>query len=189
MFVKSFFFFRDVCSLFVYPFTHFFLYLTCCFALQYDANSNGLLSASELQALLHEVGAKVSDTQFALFQEEMDLNRDGRIGRGEFIHAVAANRRHLENAANPRENNSVFGKLANMPDKAPVGPTEADRQYDADAKQAALAAVAWRRVLSFLAAHPEKAEQLEGLFGSADEDGGGTLTVHEVCTLASEVRF
>ena len=129
------------------------------------------------------MGAQVSDTQFALFQEEMDLNRDGRIGRGEFIHAVAANRRHLERAANPRENKSVFGKLANMPDKAPMAAASAadqQRQEDAQAKQAALAAVAWRRVLSFLAAHPDKAEQLEGLFGSADEDGGGTLTVHEV---------
>ena len=46
--------------------------------------------------------------------------------------------------------------------------------------QSALAAVAWRRVLSFLAAHPDKAEQLEGLFGRADRDGDGTLTVHEV---------
>jgi len=46
--------------------------------------------------------------------------------------------------------------------------------------QSALAAVAWRRILAFLAAHTDKAEQLEGLFGRADRDGDGTLTVHAV---------
>ena len=150
----------------------------CAFVSQYDANANGLLSASELRALLREMGAQVSDTQFALFQEEMDLNRDGRIGRGEFIHAVAANRRHLERAANPNQNYSTI--TASTPG-APQAGSNNSSMPSAGAVTASGAATgaggsstaAWQKVLSHLQQVPSAAAAIEALFDGLDTNRDG----------------
>jgi Ca2+-binding EF-hand superfamily protein len=188
---------------------------------KFDANSNGLLSRADLKALLAKAGAELSDTQFALFRDGMDLNSDGRIGRGEFIHAVEANRRELTSAKAPRQlNTSLLGKYSNQTQAPqprviaaasavqPQSLSRVPRKYTSSTYAAAVpamtatlgddgegadtsdatAAVAWRRVLTFLAANPQSAQAVEALFERADLDGSGTLTVNEVQQICLKVQ-
>jgi Ca2+-binding EF-hand superfamily protein len=154
---------------------------------KFDANSNGLLSRAELKALLAKAGAQLSDTQFALFRDGMDLNSDGRIGRGEFIHAVEANRRELASAkAPPQPNTSLLGKYSNQT-QAPRYPKQPQRSPPANQlppppRQLAAggsgsgggsAAEAWRVVLVHLQNTPSAAAAVEALFDGMDGNGDG----------------
>jgi hypothetical protein len=152
---------------------------------------NGLLSANELRALLREMGAQVSDTQFSLFQEEMDLNSDGRIGRGEFMNAVARNRRQIE--ASSSSPNQTYGSITgNHPEPPNSRNPSAPQGYSnhssvpsgrggatggvggaGGATAGASSAAAWQKVMGHLQQVPSAAAAIEALFDGLDTNRDG----------------